>query len=273
MAVAPISPPSDNEALQKAIEQWQANNKRWQADYEYLHTMISEMMKLCKEGKTSEAFQIAEQDVMPSSMTVQGESMGGLAGAMNDSSAVQKFITDMQNDLNGGGKMTADQAKNFVTLLKQLYDRVNDQVNNTDPKNQWMDKSTAENLKTSLEKLAHEFGSNATPDNLGNPNGTGAQVVQGDIQYWNQNPTVIDNGNNGGHGDWDTAPNETGQQHIQNILADVTQGNNNVSAQNQALTAEEQFAANMFNQYMNSCQGVFQGQQKFIQSMVNNQKG
>lgn len=254
----------DND-LQNFIQQWEQQQAQAALDSQQLATLITQMLALAKSGKTEEAFQVAEMGVMPQAMTVQGDGMGGLAGAMNIGSACQEFTTDAQNQVNNGTTITPAQAQQFITDLKQLYDAVQAEMNLPPNKQHWMDPNTAQGILNSLTKISGEFEVGSNPDSLAAMPGIGF-IVASDIQQWTLQPNAINSGMDG------NAPAITGQQHMQNIQAGFQQWNNTESAQSQSLTAQEQFAANTFNQYMNACKGIFQAMQQQAQNFVQNQK-
>lgn len=241
--------------LNNFIEQWQQANAQYATDYAYLAQMIQQMLALCKQGGngTEEAFQIAQTAVMPGAMTVQGDTMGQLAASMNIGSACQEFTTDSQNTANGSGNITPDQGNQFVKYLQQLYDDLQKELKL--PKDQqWMDPNTANNIISALNKISSEFGA-ATPDQL---DGT---TVANDMNNWINNPTQQGGVNS-----------MTGQQHIQNVQAGMQQWNNSESAQSQSLTAQEQFATNIYNQYMSACTNVLTSSQEQEKMIVSNMK-
>ncbi len=247
-------PDSDN--LEKYIAQWGDANKRFQDDLNSLTALITQMMALLKGGKVSEAFQIAEMGVMPGAMSLQGDSMGQLAATMNVSSALQKFTTDTQNDLNQGANIDHEipkgsdhetYADQFVQFLKDLYAKVN-----VDNPPDWL-KNIQGGLKQSIEQICQVFGA-SDPTNLY------PTTVANDVKTWINNPSTVD-----GNG-------KTGQQNIQNLQSGFTQWNNTESAQSQGLQAQEQFASNVYNQYMSSCSNIFHAVQQLSQAMVQNEK-
>ena len=243
--------------LNNFIQQWQQANAQYATDYAYLAQMIQQMIALAKQGGNGveEAFQIAQTAVMPGSMTVQGDTMGQLAASMNLGSACQEFTTDAQNNANGAGKVTPDQGDKFVKYIQQLYDDLQKELKL--PKDQqWMDPNTANNILSALDKVSQEFGAQ-TPDD---PNFNGATVASL-LNSWEQNPTSQSGVNN-----------DTGQQHIQNLQSGMQQWNNAESAQSQSLTAQEQFASNIYNQYMSACTTVLKSSQDQEQMMVSNLK-
>jgi hypothetical protein len=263
----PNSIKDPNDDLQQYIQQWQQAQAQYNQDYAYLGQMIQQMIDLAKQGGSGveEAFQIGQMCVMPGAMTVQGDSMGELGATMNVGSACQEFTTETQNDINNGAKMTPAQAKEFIERLEQLYDAVKEEL--ALPKNQqWMDPNTANNIIDAMNKIAGEFEPGATPDTLYALSDYYAGVISGDINQWTSNPTQLSQGVDG------NAASATGQQHIQNIQAAFQQWTNTQSAQSQSLTAQEQFNANTFNQYMNACETVFSSMQKQYQNFVQNQK-
>ncbi len=234
------------------IRAWNEANQQWGTDHLALMNAITNMLKLAKEGKMGEAFQAAEHTVMPGAMTLQGDSMGQLAASMNVASASQEFTTSAQNDLNAGTKMTTAQAAAFVKAMQDMYNTIQDEMKLPASK-QWMDSSTAQNMLNAISKSCSPFG-------VTNPNDLTAATVQTDITYWINNPGTPVNGG------------PSGQQNLQNLQSGLTQWNNTESAQSQGLQAQEQFASNTYNQYMNTCVDIFQATQKQIQAMVQNQK-
>lgn len=233
--------------LDKYIKEWQEANAQYKQDYAMLAQMIQQMLALAKKGGqgTEEAFQLAEMGVMPSTMTVQGDTMGQLAASLNLSSACEEFTTDSQNIANGSGEVTPEQGKAFAKYLKELYDDLQKEMNL--PKNkQWIDSNTANNILEALDKISAQFGAK-NPDEL-----NGDKVTQL-LNYWYTNP-------------------DKGQENIQNLQANFQSWNNSESAQSQSLTAQEQFASNTFNQYLNTCTDVFKSSQQQEQNFVQNQK-
>jgi hypothetical protein len=263
-------PPPPINDLNNAISQLNEANSIYNADYGMLQSMITQMIGLAKEGKVGEAFQIAEQDVMPVATQVQGDSMGQLAASMNISSACQSFITDAQNGVNyitgnPGAAGSGGAAGYFAFCISYLYKQITNEM--ALPKSQqWMDPTTAQNFLQTINSICGQF---YDPTQVGKktvnvpltPNTilANSQNVANELEYWVNNPTSMDNG-------------KTGQQNLQDLQANMTQLNNTVSAQSQGLQAQEQFASNTFNQYMNSCQGVFASSQAQAQNMVQNQK-
>lgn len=234
------------------IRAWNEANELWGADHLALMNAITNMLKLAKEGKIGEAFQSAEHTVMPGAMTLQGDSMGQLAASMNIASASQAFTTDAQNAINGGKSMTKAQAEAFVKALQDMYKTI--QAEMKLPANeQWMDQGTAQNMLNAIDKTCSPFG-------VTNPNDLDPTKVQADIIKWIKFPGTPGNGG------------PSGQQNLQNLQSGLTQWNNTESAQSQGLQAQEQFASNTYNQYMNTCVDIFQATQKQIQAMVQNQK-
>ncbi|MBS0605012.1 MAG: hypothetical protein JSS60_08290 [Verrucomicrobia bacterium] len=240
--------------LQNYIDQWQQANAQYTSDYSYLIQMIQQMVALAKEGGSGveEAYQLGEQCVMPGAMTVQGDTMGQLAASMNVGSALQQFTTDSQNDMNAAGTMTTDQAQQFVKYITETYDDIQAELK-LPANQQWLDSTTANNILQSLCKVTQEFGFN-DPDSM-SENPDAPAVIQTSLNNWANNPTSLYGVN-------------TGQQHMQNLQSSFTQWNNSESAQSQSLTAQEQFASNTYNQYMNSCTDVFQSTQQFVQNIV-----
>ncbi|MBS0605008.1 MAG: hypothetical protein JSS60_08270 [Verrucomicrobia bacterium] len=253
--------------LDNYIDQWTAANTQYNNDYAYLQQMISQMLVLCQQGGngTQEAYQIAEMAVMPGAMTVQGDTMGQLAASMNVGSALQQFTTDSQNDMNAGTQMTQAQAQQFVQYIQQVYTDVTNEM--ALPQNQqWLSSQTATNILQSLNSISTGFGAS-------NPNNLDANYVASYVNGWATNPTgtSVNDPYDGGTLQNPAGANgqpDTGQQCIQNVQSAFTQWNNSLSAQSQSLTAQEQFASNTYNQYMNSCTDVFQSTQQFVQNIV-----
>lgn len=241
------------------LRAWYEANKLWDADNLALQNAITHMLTLAKEGKMGEAFQAAEHTVMPGAMTLQGDSMGQLAASMNVASASQEFTTDAQNAINGGKKMTIAQAKAFVKALQDMYNTIKAEMN-LPKKDQWMDQATAQNMLNAIDKTCSPFAPIKPINPNFNPNDLDPAKVQADIIKWVTNPDVQPT--NG----------KTGQQNLQDLQSGLTQWNNTESAQSQGLQAQEQFASNTYNQYMNTCVDIFQATQKQIQDMVQNQK-
>jgi len=257
--------PGPNNDLQQAINQWYQQQWEYQFAVQTLMAQVEQMIALLKAGKVEEAFNMAQQTVLPGTMNVQGQQMANLATSMNISSVGQEFTTGIQNAIAGGGQMTPQQAEQFIMYLKQMYDALEEDLK-LNPKNQWMDPTTAQNIINSIDKLCGEFEPGLNPDQLAANLPGYAGIIAGDINTWSTNPTQMSNGID------QNAPDETGQQHMQNIQADIQQWTDTVGAQSQALQAQEQFAANTFNQYMNTCSGIFQASQQQEQVFVQNQK-
>lgn len=255
-----IDPNSD---LNNAINQWTEENNQYQADCTLLAALIAQMIQLCAKGGqgTQEAFQIAELGVMPTVMSVQGDSVGQVGASMNIASACQEFVTQMQNDINNGANITPDQAADFLKQLKGLYDAIKAELNL--PKDQqWIDPSTAQNLLNGLTSLSGEFSVGMNPDDLANID---PALIAQDINIWVTQPTADNTGQTG-------APNESGLQHMQGIGGDFQTNNNVVGAQNQTLNAEMQFQSGNYNQYMGIVKSMLQATQQSLQVMVQNLK-
>lgn len=233
------------EAIDKAIQQWNDAKAQEEADRQQLLAMLKRMMDLAKSGHVDQAFAMAQQQVLPGVTQVQGDSMGVLASSNNIASAIQSDLSAMQQDLNkcaqDGDTAAAQDYMSRSANLKSIL---------TNAQTGWIDPSAATNLINSLQKTHDEFGSTPSPDSIAK-----------DMQNWYSNPTKPDP--SGG---------ETGQQHIQNIQADETQSNNYVGAQSQTLQAELQFASNTFNQYLNINKDMLQSNQQLMQALVQNQK-
>lgn len=253
-----------NGDLNNAIQQWEAQMAQYNQDLQSFMQMIAQMVALAKKGGTGteEAFQLAQTGVMPGVMKLQGESVAQLAATMNIGSAFTEFTTDTQNQINLGNGMTHDQAQQFINELKAAYDAVQTALAAKAP---WLSASTGQQILSSLSKISGEFIVGATPDTLAT-SPDAASDVENSIATWIGSPTGISNGWNG------LAPSVTGQQHMQNIQAAFQQWNNTQSAQAQSLTAQEQFATNTFNQYMNSLVGIFKSVTQQEQALVQNEK-
>ena len=256
--------PAQNTDLANSIKQFYQEQKQSGIDSAYLEQMIQQMVALCKAGKADEAFNIAQRDVMPGAMQVQGDSMGRLASQMNISSAYQEFATGIQNAVNSvkppinGGPNPANVPLN-VTLINNMIVVWNNVTleRNLPPGQQWMDDGTAKTILDSISQICTVFGV-SDPNKLVDPNGFYTNCAD-QIANWVANPTT-------------RGFPQSNTQNIQDLQSGLTQLNNSVSAQSQGLQAEEQFAANTFNQYMNTCKDVFQSSQNQIQAIVQNQK-
>ncbi|GEM_PF-4798228 len=242
------------------IEQWEKAGKQYEADYGQLLAMIQQMLVLAKKGEVGEAFQMAQMVVMPGAMQVQGDQMRELASSMNISSALEEFTTQAQNDMNAGGSMTTQQGDDFVKFLKEFLKDIN-----ATPPPAWLDPNTKSALNDAIHKICEAFGC-SSPDA---PGFTGDKIAAM-INSWTKDPTGTV---------WTTPtgqfPNpggKTGQQCLQDLQSGFTQWNNTESAQSQVLQSQEQFAGNVFNQYMNTCADIFQASQKQAQTMVQNQR-
>lgn len=248
-----------NTNLNNFLKQWEEANQQYALDYSYLINALAQMLAEAKSGNVQEAFQQAELAVMPAAMQVQGDTMGQLGAAMNISSALQQFTTDAENDVNAGENMTKAQAEQFVKLLKDLYNKIN-----TTPPPPWLDKNTQANLLQAIRSICGNFhDANGNP--ITDPNKLNPNQVLIDIVNWVAHPTDPAFPGN---------PNypQTGQQMLQNLQSGLTQWNNTESAQSQGLQAQEQFAANTFNQYLNTCMDIFKSTQQQNQAMIQNQK-
>jgi len=242
----------------KAFKQWEAENAKYGADYQNLQTMITQMVALLHDknfhaSNVQKAFQLAQMGVMPGAMELQGDSMGQLAASMNIASALQESMTKAENNANYNGKITNDEAAQFIKGLKELYAEVSSAKGQ-----KWMGDSTAQNILTAIKQICGEFGNPDAP--ITNPNQLTVANVQGSIFHWSTHLTTDFYG-------------KTGQQRLQDLQAAMTQTTNGISSQSQGLQAEEQFAANTYTQYMNVCKGIFQATQRQDQSFVQNQKG
>jgi len=253
--------PAQNTDLANSIKQFYQEQKQSGIDSAYLEQMIQQMVALCKAGKADEAFNIAQRDVMPGAMQVQGDSMGRLASQMNISSAYQEFATGIQNAVNSASMTDGASSPDNVTLINNMCDVWNNVTHEmTLPQNQqWMDQkgNTAQNILDSISQICKVLN---PKDPTGNPNNLDPDDSYTlTIATWEAKPSA--NGSNTGN-----------TQNIQDLQSGLTQLNNSVSAQSQGLQAEEQFAANTFTQYMNACKDVFQSSQNQIQAIVQNQK-
>jgi hypothetical protein len=238
--------------LDNYIKQWNLVTQQYTNDHAALEQMLADIIKRIEHHDTQGAFQIAEMGVMPSAMQLQGDTMGKLASSMNIGSACQEITTAAQNLMNAGSNITPDQANKFVQYLKDFYSRVN--IDLTVDANKWLDQNTKTNLLQSINQICQTFG-------VQDPSKLDGTTVKNAIIQWSTHPTDT------------TLPNKnTGQQNLQNLQSGFTQWNNVESAQSQGLQAQEQFAANTFNQYMNATTNIFQSSQQQAQNMVQNQK-
>lgn len=249
-----IDPPSD---LNGFIQGWLNAQWEYQTDHAQLVAMISQMLALAKSGKVGEAFQIAQMGVMPGAMQLQGDQMRELAASMNIASAMQEFTTAAQNAMNAGGKMTDPQGDDFVKLIKEFFAEIN-----ATPPPVWLNADTKKALNDAINKICEVFKCTGPND----PHFIGA-TISADIRYWSNNPT-----SNTGADGVVNPDGKTGQQCLQDLQSGFTQWNNTEAAQSQVLQSQEQFAGNVFNQYMNTCAGIFQAEQKQSQTMVQNQR-
>ncbi len=233
--------------LNNFINQWWQESKQYTADYGYLTQMLQQMMAMAKSGNIEGAFQVAQMNVMPSAMTVQGDTIGKLAAGMNIGSAYQEFTTASQNGVTNDPQ--EGNVANFIKFLQEFY---ND-INNGRTPMPWMSSATRNQLNAAIEKICKLFG-------VDNPNELNPITVATDIYNWTNGP--MEKTGNG----------KTGQENMQDLQAGFTQWNNVESAQSQGLQAQEQFASNTFNQYLNACLDIFKSSQGQIGAMVRNQK-
>jgi hypothetical protein len=230
-----------NTNLDNYIKFWEEAQKQYGIDVNSLATMIQQMLALAKQGKIDQAFQVAQMQVLPGTMQVQGDSIGGLASSLNISSALLEFTTDAQNAINAGKDMTPDQAAKFVKYLQDFFNHIN-------PAPSWLTPSTQSQLNDAISKICKVFG-------VSNPSQLDPAKVQKEINAWSKDPTK-----------------DGGQQHLQELQAGFTQWNNTEAAQSQGLQAQTQFATNTFNQYMNIVKGVLQSTQEQLSAIVRNLK-
>lgn len=259
MADAPTqAPPTPQENFEKFVKQWEQTHEQYKMDYAFLTNMIHHMMELLKKGAqgTEEAFQIASMGVMPAATTLQGDTMGELAGTMNVGSAFQAFTTGSQGDINAGDKISIPQIDQFINYLAQAY---NDIYKEMKEHPNLFNSSTANDIIQAITKICNIFGAK-------DPDGLLPQDVLNDLQQWIENPSKTFTNPL-------TGEKNTGQQNIQNLQSAFSQWNNSLSAQSQSLTAQEQFASNIFNQYMNACLSIFRSTQDFVKNMVHHQNG
>ncbi len=244
---------SANSNINVAIRQWREALDQELAAHFQLQKLLDTMLKDMKDGNTQEAFQIATFQVMPQTMKVQGDELGVVGATMNIESACQTDTTNAQNNITSNGNMTQKQAAEFVKEIKQFYNEVKAELNPAPGGKSWMSSSTAESLLSAMDQISKSFGAK-NPDEL-NPN-----TVMFTFNFWVQNPNATSS--NG----------KTGQQNLQNLQTSFSNWNNIETAQSQGTQTYEQFKANTFNQYMNTCKNFYQSLTRQFQSFVQNEK-
>lgn len=246
-----------NDDINKAIDQWIAAGKQYEVDYSQLLTMIQQMLALAKSGNVGAAFQMAQNQVMPATMNLKGDSMKELAATMNVASAMEEFTTAAQKDMNNGATMSPEQGDEFVKMIKDFLSK----IEAIDPK--LLDPSTKAQLEDAITHIITSMGFSGPND----PHFTGA-IVANMISQWTTHPT--DTSRNNGQ---DPNPGgKTGQQCLQDLQSGFTQWNNTESAQSQVLQAQVQFSTNIYNQFMNTLKAMEQAAVQQGERMVQNQK-
>jgi hypothetical protein len=231
-----------------ALRQFEEAQQRMMFAQQFLSGLLAKMIELAKSGKTAQAFQMAQNQVLPSVMEVKGNGLGGLAGSMNVTSALQKFTAEVQKEMNAIANEKDDQkrlkmATDFVNALKQYYKDIQDL------KPPLMNGDTQSNLLQAFSKICNVFPTASgghTPDDLD------PAIVSKWISYWVANPTSdtdpYNNKNPGG---------KTNQQLLQDLQAGITTLNNTVSAQSQGLQAKVQFETNSLSQFMGTLSAIY----------------
>lgn len=259
--MATTTQPSNSETnFNAAIAQWKAAEAEYAAEKAALVAAIQQMVALAKSGHVGEAFQEIQTKVMPKAMQAQGGVLGQLAGTMNIASAIQAYVQEIQADANGGGNMTKAQAEQFVKALQEMFAELNGSTTHgPDTTPPWIGKNTAQSMLDAIKQICQLFGA-ATPEQL-NP-----ETVLADIQKWSTGMMDLQS-------PFQPPVSNTDQENLQKLQSAFTQWNNTAASHSQALNTQTQFAANTFNQFMNTLSGIYKAILAQEKSFLQNQKG
>ena len=243
--------PTPMDDFNEAVKQYKPAVDVYNNAYGDLHAAIAKMLALLKSGHADQAFQVAELEVMPQAMNVQGQSMGVTSAAMNISSASSGVLSSIQNIANKAGNISQGDAQSFVDQSKEFYDAI---TGGTNPPTcpDWLDKNTQTNLINALNKMSQDLGAKKPDGSPGTPDDLTADKVM------NLNKAV------GKDADPDAA------KMLRDVQGDFVTWNNVVNTQSQSLTAQLQYQGNQHTQYLNSCESIFQSTQAQCNVMVNN---
>lgn len=250
--------PNWSPSFNKAFEQWEAEQAKYGADFAFLQGAIAKMLEEMNTGHTAQAYEMAQNVIMPATLRLQGDSMAQLAASMNLASALQGSLTNAENTFNtavGKKSITTAEAKAFIASLKHIYAEVQSALflKIGGHAHDWLGGGTAGNILSALKQICGQFG-------VSNPNDLHESDVRDTTNAYLNHMTTPYQG-------------QTGQQWVQNLQAGITQTTNSISSQSQGLQAQEQFAANFLTQILNTDKAIFQATQKQNQVFVQNQKG
>jgi len=221
-------------ALEEAKKQRDALLASWIQDLKKLAEMV-------KEGHTEAAYQMVQQQLLPNITEAKGGDLGVTSSVMDVSSALTVLASQTQGLLNGGAKITPEQAADFVANVKRIYNLVDAEMKRPgNPDDKWVDNRTGQAILDALTSYAKALGGG----NANSPNDPAfnAADVQKNWTWANNNPT-----------------NPLSQAAFQQVQAGSSKWTNTLTAFSTTLSAQVQFTFQDIGQYRAIAQSGLQG--------------